>query len=111
MSWLKDEKFKVADPRKMSFTFREWLWGLWAFIRFWNKKFRAPYCNMTVRQALILMRLRNERLATFPEALAILRMRPLDPAPYLWWDGSAGLKFGWAHEPWGPSYRFLVFRK
>lgn len=130
MSWLTDEKLEVADPQKMKFSFREWVWGLWAFIHFWNKKFHAPYSGMTVRQALILMRLRNERPATVQEILAAIGCHttipaevsafawsfgssgidPVERTRYVEWRRNDGLKFYWVpeHRDWSRQCTFIV---
>jgi len=63
------EGFKTVTPKEMSFTWKEWVWGIWAYLRFWNKKFRSPYIGMQYRQALILMRLRGEHPMTLEEVI------------------------------------------
>lgn len=63
------EEFKTVTPKEMKFTWKEWIWGICAYLRFWNKKFRSPYTGMQYRQALILMRLRGECPATIQEVL------------------------------------------
>lgn len=53
---LQDVEFKTVNPQDMKFSFREWLWAIFALCCFWNKKFHAPYQGMTYRKAMILMR-------------------------------------------------------
>lgn len=53
----------MIDPSEMSFSFAEWIVGVFNRCRLWNRSFQAPYQGIPVRQALMLMRLRGERPA------------------------------------------------
>lgn len=54
-------RVRRTDPKTENFSFREWVYGISARLRFWDKRFRAPYKGLTARQAFVLMRLRGER--------------------------------------------------
>jgi hypothetical protein len=98
------DKLHPVDLRKMRFTFFEWVWGIFALIRFWNKRFRSPY-HLPIRKALILMRLRGERLAALDELPKRKRV------PYLSWQyGKWNLC--WVNpDPYDSSHRLLAVRK
>jgi len=86
---MDSDKLRPLNFCKVSFTFGEWVWGIFALIRFWNKRFRSPY-HLPIRKAFILMRLRGERTAMLDEPLKCKRV------PYLYLqDGKWSLR--WAN--------------
>ena len=62
-------RIKQTNPSETSFSFREWVWGILAYVRFWNKQFQSPYRGLPMRKALILMRLRDERPLSVEEIM------------------------------------------
>ena len=118
------EGFKTVTPKEMSFTWKEWVWGICAYLRFWNKKFRSPYQGMQMRQALILMRLRNERPMTVEEVLEAYGdqigsadhhffQAPYERVPYVHVGnfGKCELRPTWSDQGRDKDHRFLVSRK
>lgn len=85
-NWWDGMKFEKSPlPRDTKFTIREWAWGLFAYARFWNKKFHAPYVGLNYRQCMILMCLRGQRPVTVEELMSSVGEKAVsdvyEPAP------------------------------
>ena len=104
---------------KVPHAFFQWLWAIFAFIRFWDKRFRAPYGGLCMWQVTKLMRLRGERFLTPQEAATLLWRKSGREAtalyshvPYVSWerDGSGRESIQLRDPRWDSSHCFLFVR-
>jgi len=116
----------MSAVHKVPHAFFQWLWAIFAFIRFWDKRFRAPYGGLYMWQVGKLMRLRGERFLTPQEAVLLSwkaseqnAVKPYSYVPYVSWErdeqGQGSLRLRsplWRDpsQPWDPSHRFLFIR-